>query len=82
MCTYILYHSNSDLVSFRPHTAGSAEARQYVDRLLSDGRDVACDEGFNTYVQELPEWYDDVKYKRYVIHTPKETRTANRLIVK
>lgn len=42
----------------------SREARQYVDRLLGNGHAVPVDEGYDTYVQELPEWYDDVKFKR------------------
>lgn len=48
--------------------AGDA-AQKFVQRLLEEGSEVACDETNNSFKEfgKLPDYYDEEKYKRCVV---------------
>lgn len=50
----------------------TADDSSYLDGLLGDGAKTQVDVDVDAYELQLPPWYDDEKYKRYIdIYAPK-----------
>lgn len=45
-----------------------SEARSYVERIQTDGVDNPVDIDTNSYTMQMPEWYDEELFKRYVFY--------------